>query len=793
MRETLRLRRMLKAGGASLLVCLLLVMGQGRALGAGEPFPEPDALEPAVRFWMRVYVEVDTRSGLLHDDRHLGVVYETIEFGDAGTRARQQRVEDRKRHWREVLARLAQGAAPRTPTERRVVQDLERALGHDPTSRDFQRAARRLRFQLGQRDRFREGLIRSGAYEERIHDIFRRMGLPQDLAHLPHVESSFNTNAYSKYGAAGMWQFMRSTGKLYLDIDYVVDERLDPIASTWGAARLLRDNYARLGTWPLAITAYNHGAAGMERAVRALGTRDIAAIVERYKSRTFGFASRNFYAQLLAARRVAHNYRAHFGELERHRPEAVATLELPFYADIADLERYLGISRRVIARYNPALRPPVLRSDKRIPKGYRLRLPADAAPGGAESWLAALPPERRYREQVRSRFHTVRRGETLSHIARAHGTSVSTIVALNGLRSAHRIYPGQRLELLAAGGSASGAARGEVRRHRVARGETLSGIAARYGTTIAELAALNDLRRRDRIYAGQVLAVRGRERAVATADVDAREHEVRRGDTLIAIAERYDTTVDALAALNDLENQRWLRPGQVLKLRAEADTAPAGEDGGEPQAAPGGGAGQVADARAARAGERGPDAPAPDARAADGALMAEAASGTEAALAEVGAKAAGSLGLPRRAPDSRWRRIDGDSIVVDAGETLGHYAHWLEIRTQRLRDLNGLRFGRPVHIGQRLRLDFSRVSPERFLARRVAYHRALEEDFLGAYRVTGTRNHTLRRGENLWRLSNHVYEVPPWLLQRYNPDMDMTQLQPGTELVIPVVESTNPS
>ena len=99
--------------------------------------------------------------------------------------------------------------------------------------------------------------------------VFRDQGMPDDLALLPHVESSFNVRAYSKYGAAGVWQFMRGTGRRFMKVDYVVDESLDPITATRAAARLLRENYAILGTWPLALTAYNHGAAGMARAVRS--------------------------------------------------------------------------------------------------------------------------------------------------------------------------------------------------------------------------------------------------------------------------------------------------------------------------------------------------------------------------------------------------------------------------------------------------------------------------------------------------------------------------------------------
>ena len=157
-----------------------------------------------------------------------------------------------------------------------------------------------MRFQLGQADRFRAGLIRAGAWEDYIRQTLTDMDLPVELVALPHVESSYNPLAYSRVGAAGMWQLTRSTGRRYLRVDSVVDERLDPFRATVAAARLLEHNHDVTGTWPLAITAYNHGAAGMRRAVRKLGTNEITTIVRQYRSRTFGFSSRNFYPAFLS-------------------------------------------------------------------------------------------------------------------------------------------------------------------------------------------------------------------------------------------------------------------------------------------------------------------------------------------------------------------------------------------------------------------------------------------------------------------------------------------------------------
>lgn len=606
----------------------------GERLG-DEGLVELESLRSAVAFWMRVYLEATTEAGLLHDSQYLGVVYETVRFGDVdGRRARQKQVDRRRRYWRDALRRIADGGEPRDAWEKTALTLLEVELGHPPSSRDLHNAARRVRFQLGQRDKFRNGIIRSGRYEDAMRETFRREGLPEDLAYLPHVESSFNTKAYSKYGAAGVWQFMRRTGRQFLTIDYVIDERLDPMVATAAAAKLLKRNYEALGSWPLAITAYNHGRAGMARAKRRLGTDDLGVIVRDYRSRTFGFASRNFYAQFLAARRILRSYEPYFGPLVRDAPEAVDEFELPFYLDVEDLERHAGVSRDVVRYYNPALRPPVFRSGKRLPKGYTLRLPAGTVAPDPTAWLASIPEPRRYAKQHRSNYYQVRRGDTLSVIARRNHTSVGTLVALNSLPSKHRIFPGQVIQL----------------------------------------------------------------------PDDGRK-----------------TPPPA-------------KPVFEVVRSAHAAPAPAPKPAPVPQ--------------------------------------------KMRPLTEP---------VPSVAAGSPWRRVDGDYVIVDALETLGHFADWLELPTQRLRDINDISGDRDLEMGYRLRLDFSRVTPELFLSRRMEYHKGIEEDFFGSFRVEGTVEHVLRRGESLWELSHRVYAVPSWLIRRYNPDLDLRRLAPGVRLVIPVV------
>ncbi len=302
--------RTLKIAAFALLLTPAL-FGLAAAAEPPDPFAHPPELEKDVRFWIRVYTEVTTDQGLLHDDWNLGLVYEVLRFDPASSPAqRERRVAEAKARYAALLRRFAAGSTDDlTPHERRILH----AFGDNPTPQDFRDAIDRIRFQLGQADRFREGLIRAAVWEKQIARTLAQHGVPAEIAALPHVESSFNLAAYSKVGAAGLWQFMPSTARRYMRVDSVVDERLDPYSATEAAANLMLYNYRLLGTWPLAVTAYNHGPGGLRRAQDELGTSDIAVIVKRYQGKTFGFASRNFYVAFLAALEVDRNADKYFG------------------------------------------------------------------------------------------------------------------------------------------------------------------------------------------------------------------------------------------------------------------------------------------------------------------------------------------------------------------------------------------------------------------------------------------------------------------------------------------------
>ncbi|OGR00635.1 MAG: hypothetical protein A2505_01290 [Deltaproteobacteria bacterium RIFOXYD12_FULL_55_16] len=435
---------------------LFLCLTGGSALpvrAAQDPFPLYDCIAPNVAFWRDIYGRYPASQGVLHDKRDLSLVYEVLEvegIWENGARERdRQKIEKARERYQEILKVLASGASPQNGEEKRVAG----LFGPKATADDFRTAQDNIRFQSGQKDNFRAGLIRSGAYLEEIKQIMASYGVPEDLAYLPHVESSFNYKAYSKFGAAGIWQFTEASGKQFmLEVNYAIDERRDPLKATHAAARMLRHNYELLGTWPLALTAYNHGINGMLRAKAAKGNYE--KIFQEHESELFKFASRNFYSEFLAAREVAKNHQAFFGQLRLEPPVNSKTVPLPNYALLSDLLKHLKVDQETFKALNPALREPVYLGQKLIPKGYEVRVPQQ---GKAVRLADNIPPEILKEGQTQATIYQVRQGDTAFAIARQHGITVAELLRDNELDEQTVLCPGQNLRIPGSGKKLEGA------------------------------------------------------------------------------------------------------------------------------------------------------------------------------------------------------------------------------------------------------------------------------------------------------------------------------------------------
>ncbi|MEO8606187.1 MAG: transglycosylase SLT domain-containing protein [bacterium] len=444
-------------------VLALALSGAARA----SDFTVPPTLRPQVDFWVSVFATWSKYQDAIHDPEHLERVYSVIDFRDQAADGVSDgqidvmiRAEEdvEKARIRGLLMRL-DAADPNQPLDAES-ERLRALFADDRSSSKYRDAAEsdRLRGQRGLRERFAHGLEIAHGYFPEMERIFRSAGVPVEITRLPMIESCFNMQAYSKVGAAGVWQFMPGTARNFMRVNDGVDERLDPLLATRAAATFMRQNYNRLGTWPLAIKAWNHGPGGMARAVRETGTTDIATIIRNYHGPAFKFASRNFYPEFLAALHVERNYRKYFGDLPLRPPLQSEIVRLESSTSLTAAARCAGSDPWALAELNPSLLGAVQSGRAAVPSGFELRVP----PGGAARFdrcAASLPPPvmarrapvagRSTGERPKARTRTVHRvkaGQTLAGIAARYGCSVDQLRRGNGLRGG-KVRSGQLLRI----------------------------------------------------------------------------------------------------------------------------------------------------------------------------------------------------------------------------------------------------------------------------------------------------------------------------------------------------------
>ncbi|HEX9638760.1 MAG TPA: LysM peptidoglycan-binding domain-containing protein [Acidobacteriota bacterium] len=461
--------------------------------------------------------------------------------------------------------RAAAGAPPAPPT---AAFPLVRNPQVDQFIKLFQ--SRRDR-----RSQIEGGLSRAGRYLDGIRATLREEGLPEELAYVPVVESAYKVYAYSRARAKGLWQFIASTGSKYgLTINWWIDERSDPEKATRAAQRYLRFLYDNFGDWYLALAAYNCGEERVERAIARVGKRDFWELSRR---RALPRETRDFVPQILAAMWIARDPAGFGFAIEPEPPLRYDTVLIDGSIDLQLVARCVGASLDEIRELNPELRRGITPRDAR---GYRLKLPADSRDRFLAQ-LASVPQQDRASYQR----YIVQRGDTLGRIADRYGVALSELVQANRLHNIHSLGIGETLivpfpaasgEFEIASASAAPPARGAAtsssvpRIHQVRRGDTLYALAQRYGTSIERLLALNHLRRNHTLHPGMELVVwRDGEDGAAQEPAAADEkvvYRVRRGDTLSKIARNFGASIGDLARWNQLEDVSYLLPGMLLTI-----------------------------------------------------------------------------------------------------------------------------------------------------------------------------------------------------------------------------------
>ena len=384
-------------------LCLALSPGNTQAQnkpGTEDPFPLLPGLESSVEFWKKIFTEYSRSQLVYFDPLDMSRIYEVVDVGE------DNRTDDYINGERQRIAAV-NGV------------DIER-----------------IKAQRGIKERTAAGLKRSGRHIALMQQIFRDRGLPVELTYLPVVESSYDINAQSNVGALGMWQFMRATGRQYMRVDRSIDERRDPIESTRAAALFLQQAYDTLGSWPLAITAYNFGPGGMTRAVAAIESDNLVELISQYNHPYWGFAPKNFYAEFLAAVEIGKNVNQYFPDLQLDSPLAIQEIELKSSVSLVALAKNTGLTRDQLLGWNPALST----QTRLVPAGYRVKVPVDS-----KTQPVIEVAQIQAKEQPQVVRHQVKRGETLFQIARRYGASADRILKMNGMGKTHRLQAGTML------------------------------------------------------------------------------------------------------------------------------------------------------------------------------------------------------------------------------------------------------------------------------------------------------------------------------------------------------------
>ena len=415
---------------------------------------------------------------------------------------------------------------------------------------------------------FLRAYSRSGRYRPAIVKALKEAGLPEELSWLPLIESGFKVRALSRARALGMWQFIASTGYKYgLKRDQWTDERMDPDKSTKAAIAYLTELHRIFGDWTTALAAYNCGEGRVLNRIRSQRINYLDNFWDLYQRLPWETA---FYVpKFLAVLHIVNDPEAHGFTLPPvEDPLETETVTIDKQVHLKTMAKYLGLSYTVLKNLNPELR-----RNSTPNRPYAFKVPK----GNGEVLLSKLGDIPVWRPPVSTYVrHKVRRGESLSVIARRYRTSVRAIMSMNGLKSSRYIRAGWTLKIptrrVYASIEKTSPAVPEVRRkgkfveYVVRKGDSLWKIANRFGTTTKTIQSLNQLNN-THLKIGQVLVIS--KDLTASEKIDTKKYKVLKGDSPFIIAQKHQMNLSEFLRLNHLTPRSTIFPGQVLLVKTE--------------------------------------------------------------------------------------------------------------------------------------------------------------------------------------------------------------------------------
>ncbi len=563
-------------------------------------------------------------------------------------------------------------------------------------------------------------LARSTRYSKLMKKILRQNGLPEDLIYIALIESGFTYKATSHASAVGYWQFIKGTGRRYgLEINNMVDERRDPVLSTQAAAEYFKGLYSVFGSWYLAMASYNVGENRVKREVMNNYTRDFWELARK---RRLPAETINYVPKFIAAKLIGNNPAKYgFTEIEYMTPIEFDHIKVDKPVNLHAMAEKMGLEYDDLKQLNPKFRGEIAPLKNSV---LELRVPIGQTEPALVAAQSAFVEKVEYiADAGDTQVYKIRSGDSLHTIARKYRTTVAWLRDVNDLQKGRKLRVGQRIA--------------------VPDRNSKKPVAVKY-------VAKNDKPEK-------VEKAEDDQKATPVQEVVTNKgvyYIVQPGDTLSAIADDYNSSIEELRRMNKMSRGAVLKAG--LKLRVPKDeglpTDPSGER-------------KVADK---------------DKEESDSSRTTQAESKPEPVANEA-----------VRAVADREPQADSSAHVVQVGENLTTIAKKYGVTIQALRKVNGLGKRSVLKVGSRILIPEDRPQTLRNnRSQRLPQVEATANRELASNRKSQRpRFHIVRRGENLTQIAEK-YQIPLQVLREENRISGGSKLNVGAKLLIPVAQAS---